>query len=164
MDEFAHVDGDTASMVDVGDKPDAHREAVASGSIDLQPATVEAMTDGEGVKDNVLATARVAAIQAVKRTWDDIPMCHQIPISNVDVDVDVREASVEARVAVKSTGKTGVEMEALNGVSRALLTVWDMVKAAEKTEDGQYPDTVIGDVRVEAKRKTVPEEESEASE
>jgi cyclic pyranopterin phosphate synthase len=162
VDEFAHVEDDSVSMVDVGGKPDAHREAVASGSIDLQATTVEAMADGEAVKDDVLGTARIAAIQAVKRTWDDIPLCHQLPISNVDVDFEVRESSVETRVTVASTGKTGVEMEALNGVSRALLTIWDMVKAAEKTEAGQYPETMIGDIRVESKRKTVPESESEA--
>ena len=157
MDEFSHVEDGTTTMVDVGDKPDVRREATASGVIDLEASTVAAVRDGGPVKDDVLATARVAAIQAVKRTWDDVPMCHQIPITNVDVAFDLGESSVSATVTVGSTGKTGVEMEALNGTTRALLTVWDMVKAAEKDADGQYPQTAIRDVRVEEKVKEATE-------
>lgn len=153
MAEFSHVEGDTASMVDVTDKPDVYREAVAAGEIALRPATVEAVREDAGVKDNVLPTARVAAIRAVKRTWDDIPMCHQLPVTDVTVEFEFAEATIEVRVSVTSTGKTGVEMEALNGVSRGLLTVWDMVKSAEKDAEGQYPETRIGDVRVERKVK-----------
>lgn len=157
MDEFSHIDGEKATMVDVSDKDDRRRESVATGSISVQPSTVTAIREGETVKGNVLGTARIAAIQAVKRTWDDIPMCHQIPITDISVEFDLRDASVGVRVSVTSTGKTGVEMEALNGASRALLTVWDMVKAAEKDEDGQYPDTRIEDISVEEKIKEAPE-------
>ncbi|NLV09105.1 cyclic pyranopterin monophosphate synthase MoaC [Halomicrobium sp. HM KBTZ05] len=153
MDEFSHVEDDAAQMVDVGDKAVVDRRAVASGRIDLEPSTAASIETGAVVKGNVLATARVAAIQAVKRTWDDIPMCHPLSIDGVTVDFEVREDGVESSVEVSSTGQTGVEMEALNGVTRALLTVWDMVKSAEKDDDGQYPDTRISDVRVEAKVK-----------
>jgi cyclic pyranopterin phosphate synthase len=153
MAEFSHIEDDDVSMVDITDKDDVRREATAAGRIDLKPATIEAIREGETVKGNVLSTARIAAIQAVKRTWDDIPLCHQISIGDVDVDFELGESSVRSRVTVRSTGKTGVEMEALNGVSRALLTVWDMVKAAEKDDAGQYPATAIGDITVEAKIK-----------
>jgi cyclic pyranopterin phosphate synthase len=158
MAEFSHVDGETASMVDVTDKPEVYREAVAAGEIALRPETVEAVRQDSGVKENALPTARVAAIRAVKRTWDDIPMCHQIPVTDVTVEFALGETAIEARVAVTSTGQTGVEMEALNGVTRGLLTVWDMVKSAEKDEEGQYPDTRIRDIRVERKVKGAVED------
>lgn len=154
MGEFSHVNGEGASMVDVSEKPDVRREATASGRIDLEPSTVTAIREGATVKEDVLATARVAAIQAVKRTWDEIPMCHQIPISDVTVHFDVEDDHVRATVSVVSIGQTGTEMEALNGVTRGLLTVWDMVKSAEKDEDGTYSGTEIRDVRVLTKKKT----------
>ena len=156
MDEFSHVTDDAAQMVDVGDKAVVDRKAVASGRIDLQPSTADSIETGAVVKGNVLATARVAAIQAVKRTWDDIPMCHPLSIDGVTVDFEIEEDGVTSTVEVSSTGQTGVEMEALNGVTRALLTVWDMVKSAEKDDGGQYPDTRISDVRVEQKIKGEP--------
>jgi len=155
-EEFSHIEDDRASMVDVGDKPEVERRSVAAGRIDLQQSTVEAVDSGDVVKGNVLAVARVAAIQAVKRTWDDVPMCHQIPITDVSVDFETVEGGIEATVEVASQGQTGVEMEALNGVTRALLTVWDMVKSAEKDDDGQYPEAEIRDVRVVEKRKGDP--------
>jgi len=101
----------------------------------------------------VLATARVGAVQAVKHTWETIPMCHQIPITNVDTDFSVGDDGIELTVAVETTGKTGCEMEALEGVTTGLNVVWDMVKAAEKDDDGQYPDTGITDVGVVEKEK-----------
>jgi len=147
--ELTHVDdsGD-AQMVDVGGKPDSKRRAVASGTIHLQPSTVEAIrADGIG-KGDVLATARIGSIQAVKQTWETIPMCHQIPITNVDTEFDVAEESVTLQVAVETVGKTGCEMEALEGVTTGLNVVWDMVKAAEKDDNGDYPLTGIDDVEV----------------
>ena len=153
MDEFSHLTDDAVQMVDVGDKSVVDRRAVASGRIDLEPSTAESIEAGAVVKGNVLATARVAAIQAVKRTWDDIPMCHPLSIDGVTVDFEVQDDGVESTVEVSSTGQTGVEMEALNGVTRALLTVWDMVKSAEKDGDGQYPDTRLTEVRVVEKIK-----------
>ena len=154
-DELTHTtDSGEAQMVDVGDKPDTARRAVARGEIRLQPSTIEAITGDEIGKGNVLATARVGAIQAVKHTWETIPMCHQIPITNVDAAFDLGADRVELTVAVETTGKTGCEMEAIQGVTTGLGVVWDMCKAVEKDADGQYPDTAIEDVRVVDKRKT----------
>ncbi len=153
-DNLTHVDesGDV-QMVDVGDKPDSSRRAVARGEIHLRESTVEAIRDDDVKKGDVLATARIGAIQAVKHTWETIPMCHQIPITNVDTEFDVRSDAVALTVAVETTGKTGCEMEALEGVTTGLNVVWDMVKAVEKDSDGQYPATRISDVRVVEKEK-----------
>jgi len=149
--EFTHMEDETAQMVDVTDKEDVRREATASGRVRLRPETVAAVREGDVEKGNVLSTARIAAIQAVKHTWEDVPMCHQIPVTGVDTIFEIEDEGIAARVTVTSTGKTGVEMEALNGVTRALLTVWDMVKSAEKDDDGGYPKTRIEDVEVEEK-------------
>ena len=153
-DELTHVDaaGD-AQMVDVGDKPDSQRRAVARGELHLQASTVAAIRADDVEKGDVLATARIGAIQAVKHTWETIPMCHQIPITNVDTDFTLDETTVELTVAVETVGKTGCEMEALEGVTTGLNVVWDMVKAAEKDESGQYPGTAIENVRVVEKEK-----------
>ena len=97
----------------------------------------------------------MGAVQAVKHTWETIPMCHQIPITNVDTEFQVEEDRIVLTVAVETTGKTGCEMEALEGVTTGLNVVWDMVKAAEKDEAGQYPDTRIADVHVVQKEKTL---------
>jgi len=152
--DLTHVDeeGD-ARMVDVGEKPDTARRAVARGEIRLQRSTLDAIRENEVGKGDVLATARIGAIQAVKHTWETVPMCHQIPVTNVDVAFDVDEERVAIEVAVETTGKTGCEMEALEGVTTGLNVVWDMVKAAEKDEEGEYPDTEIGEVRVVEKTK-----------
>jgi len=153
-DDLTHTDErGEAQMVDVGEKPDSHRRAVAAGRIDLRPETVRAVRDDEVGKGNVLATARVGAVQAVKHTWETVPMCHQIPITNVETDFALGETGVTLEVAVETTGKTGCEMEALEGVTTGLNVVWDMVKAAEKDEDGQYPGTRIENVRVLEKTK-----------
>ncbi|MFC7250838.1 cyclic pyranopterin monophosphate synthase MoaC [Halomicroarcula sp. GCM10025324] len=148
-DEFTHVEDEgEAQMVDVGGKADSKRRAVARGRIRLSAATLEAIAADEMEKGDVLATARVGAIQAVKHTWETIPLCHQIPVTNVDVSFDVDESAVEVTVAVDTVGKTGCEMEALQGVTTGLNVVWDMVKASEKDADGEYPTTAIEDVRV----------------
>ncbi|GAB3312419.1 cyclic pyranopterin monophosphate synthase MoaC [Haloplanus rallus] len=153
-DDLTHTDeSGNVQMVDVGDKPDTARRAVAAGTIHLQPSTVAAIRDDDIGKGDVLATARVGAVQAVKHTWETIPMCHQIPITNVETDFAVGEDRVDLTVAVETTGKTGCEMEALEGVTTGLNVVWDMVKAAEKDDDGEYPDTAISDVRVTEKVK-----------
>jgi cyclic pyranopterin phosphate synthase len=152
--DLTHVtdDGD-AQMVDVGEKPDTARRAVARGHIRLRESTVDAIRENGIGKGDVLAVARVGAIQAVKHTWETIPMCHQIPITNVDTSFDVADDRVTLEVAVETTGKTGCEMEALEGVTTGLNVVWDMVKAAEKDADGQYPGTRISDVEVVSKEK-----------
>lgn len=153
-DDLTHTtEAGDVQMVDVGDKPDTARRAVASGRLVLQASTIEAIESNEIGKGNVLATARVGTVQAVKHTWEAIPMCHQIPITNVETDFELQEASVVLTVVVETTGKTGCEMEAIHGVSVGLGVVWDMVKAAEKSSDGQYPATAIEDVRVVEKSK-----------
>ncbi|MFB6173279.1 MAG: cyclic pyranopterin monophosphate synthase MoaC [Halobacteriales archaeon] len=153
-DDLTHTtEAGDVQMVDVGDKPDVERRAVARGEIRLRESTVEAIREDGIGKGDVLATARIGAIDAVKHTWEAIPMCHGIPITNVDVAFDLKEDRVVCTVAVETTGKTGCEMEALQGVTAGLNTVWDMVKAAEKDADGGYPETRIGDVRVIEKRK-----------
>ena len=173
--ELTHTtaDGDV-QMVDVGAKPDTRRRAVAAGEIRLQRSTLEAVRADSIGKGDVLATARVGAIQAVKHTWETIPMCHQIPITNVDTafafqfddgdpngtdaadneaDTNTGTGTLTLEVAVETTGKTGCEMEALEGVTTGLNVVWDMVKAVEKDDDGQYPATAIENVRVLEKTK-----------
>jgi len=154
MAEFSHIHGDAVRMVDVSGKEEVHRRAVATGRIHLSPETLSAIREGAVVKGNVLATARVAAILAVKDTSRMIPMCHPIPIAGVEVGFSEGDGFLTATVEVKSTGRTGVEMEALTGVAVALLTVWDMVKSAEKDPDGQYPLTRIEGIRVVEKRKS----------
>ncbi|UPV74505.1 cyclic pyranopterin monophosphate synthase MoaC [Halorussus limi] len=159
--ELTHTDeSGEVQMVDVGDKPDTARRAVAAGEIRLRPETIGAIRDNDVKKGDVLATARVGAVQAVKHTWETIPMCHQIPITNVETDFELGDDRVTLEVAVETTGKTGCEMEALEGVTTGLNVVWDMVKAVEKRAesspedaDGPYPATGIEDVRVVEKTK-----------
>jgi cyclic pyranopterin phosphate synthase len=153
MAEFTHIGGDRVQMVDISGKGVVVREAVAEGRIRLRDATLRAIREGSTVKGNVLATARVAAILAVKETPRIIPLCHPIPLSGIDVDFADGEGFIQATVRVRSLGQTGVEMEALTGVSVALLTIWDMVKSVEKDAAGQYPETGIEGIRVLSKRK-----------
>ena len=153
MPVFTHLDDDRARMVDVSAKGELYRKAVAAGTITLRPDTLKAIREGTVVKGNVLATARVAATLAVKDTPRIIPMCHAIPVHGIDITFDLTDTAISARVTVISAGKTGVEMEALVGVSTALLTIWDMVKSAEKDEHGQYPVTGISEIRVLEKVK-----------
>jgi len=153
MPEFSHISDGKASMVDVSLKPDQTREAIAQGTIILQHETISAIQDGTVIKGNVLATARVAAVLGVKDTPRIIPMCHAIPVHHISVDFTVQNDRIITSVLVRSSGKTGVEMEALVGVNIALLTIWDMVKSAEKDADGQYPSTKITDVHVVSKVK-----------
>ena len=127
--------------------------AVAIGAIRLAESTIEAIQKGEIEKGDVLTVSRVAAIQAVKETPRIVPMCHPIPITKVEVQFEIGPERVLAKVEVTSVGKTGVEMEALTGVSTALLNVWDMVKSMEKDESGNYPETAIEEIKVAEKRK-----------
>ncbi|MDD1669739.1 MAG: cyclic pyranopterin monophosphate synthase MoaC [Methanomicrobiales archaeon] len=153
MAEFTHMKGDRVQMVDISGKEEVAREAVAEGRIRLRGETLRAIREGTAIKGNVLATARVAAILAVKETPRIIPLCHPIPLSGIEVDFTDGEGFIRATVRVRSRGPTGVEMEALTGVSVALLTIWDMVKSAEKDASGQYPETGIDGIRVLEKRK-----------
>ncbi len=150
---LTHVDERGVKMVGVGHKENVLRSAVAKGRIRLKPETVEMIKAGKSRKGNVMATAQVAGILAVKKTPELIPLCHQIPLTGVDVTLNLGKDYVEATCEVRTTYKTGVEMDALTGVTVALLTVWDMVKAAEKDENGQYPVTRMEDIRVVRKVK-----------
>lgn len=141
-------------MVDVSEKPDVVREAIATGVIRLKSGTVDLIRRGKVEKGDPVCAAKVAATLAAKNTSGLIPFCHPLPLSIVRVDVDCSgDESVDVRCFVKTRAQTGVEMEALTGVMTGLLTVWDMVKQYEKDAEGQYPSTVIEDVRVVSKVK-----------
>ena len=152
-DEFTHLTDSGVHMVEVGAKPDQKRRAVASGQIFLDENTVKMIQDEEIKKGNVLTTAQIAAIQAVKNTSSIIPLCHPLNLTGIEVDFDVEPDVITCTCAVNTLGKTGVEMEAITGVSVGLLTIWDMVKAVEKDGDGQYPDTKISEIKVLKKEK-----------
>jgi cyclic pyranopterin phosphate synthase len=129
------------------------RKAQAGGKIFLSPKTVEEIKAGRVRKGNPLPVAEVAAMNAAKQTHLLIPHCHQIPLDAVRVDFDIHGDSIEAVCYVSARARTGVEMEALVGVSVALNTIWDMVKYLEKDDRGQYPFTKITDIRVIQKIK-----------
>ncbi len=133
---LTHVDAQgRVRMVDVGDKPDTERVAVARGEIAMRPETLRLIVEQGLPKGDVLATAQVAGIMAAKRTPELIPLCHPIPITQVEVAfrIDEPAARIEITATVHSRGQTGVEMEALTAVSVAALTIYDMAKAAEKS-------------------------------
>ena len=140
-------------MVDIQAKPDVPRRAVATGTIRLRAATVRAIRAGRVEKGDPIAAAEVAGLQAIKSTWQALPHCHPIPLTSAAVELEVRPATVVCTTTVAATYKTGVEMEALYGVSVALLTVWDMVKSLEKDARGQYPAARIEGIRVVSKEK-----------
>lgn len=123
-----------ARMVDVSDKKDTDRIGVASGKIRMLPETFRMINDRKIKKGDVLAVAQVAGIMAAKRTWEAIPMCHPIPITGIDIHFSLfpDSSEIEAVASVKTTGKTGIEMEALHAVSVALLTIYDMCKAVDR--------------------------------
>jgi cyclic pyranopterin phosphate synthase len=134
-EKLTHFDDrGAAHMVDVGAKDETHRVAVAAGSIRMKPATLALVASGTSKKGDVLGVARIAAIQAAKRTSDLIPLCHPVPLTSVSVDfrVDEEASSVACRVTAECTARTGVEMEALAAVSVALLTIYDMCKAVDR--------------------------------
>jgi len=141
------------SMVDISEKAKVHREAVAVGSIRLKPDTIQKLTSGQTEKGDAIQIAKIAGIQAAKLTPLIIPLCHPIQIEYVDIKTKILRDSVEITAKVVSEGKTGVEMEALTAVSVALLNIWDVVKAYEKDEKGQYPSTVIERISVKSKVK-----------
>ena len=140
-------------MVDVSEKPVVKRQAEAEGKIQLSPDTISKIKKGEIKKGDPLLIAEVAAMNAAKQTHLLIPQCHQIPLDTVSVAFDISKDSILARCRVKTFARTGVEMEALVGVSIALNTLWDVVKYLEKDDGGQYPFTEITDIRVVKKEK-----------
>ena len=137
----------------VHEKPIVYRRAVAEGELALGARSLSALRRARVPKGNPLPAAELAALLALKRTPDLIPHCHPVPITGARVDVTRSRTGVHARVEVEALWRTGVEMEALVGVTIALLTVWDMVKDLEKDGDGLYPNARLGPVRVVAKEK-----------
>jgi cyclic pyranopterin phosphate synthase len=130
LDESGRV-----QMVDVGQKPDTERVAVAKGEVTMQPETLRLIAEGGAPKGDVLTTAQIAGIMAAKRTPNLIPLCHPLQLTQVEVEFEIDEANarIEITTTVRCRGKTGVEMEALTAVSVAALTIYDMAKAVEKT-------------------------------
>ena len=134
-------------MVDVGHKPEQRRVARAEGVVRCQPATIAALRDQALPKGDELTVAKIAAIQAAKRTDELIPLCHSLPLDAVELDFQIEADAIRIRAEVTTTAKTGVEMEALTAVSVAALTIYDMCKAVDKQ-------MVIGEIRVTEKTKT----------
>lgn len=146
--ELTHLDAaGRADMVDVGDKPDSERMAIAAGCVLMQPETFRLIQEGALKKGDVLTIARIAGIMAAKRTSELIPLCHPIPLTKISVDLvlDSVTHSVQITATARTTGKTGVEMEALTAVSIAALTIYDMAKAVDRTMQ-------ISDIRLLEKR------------
>ena len=145
---------DKPRMVDISGKPPIFREAVAEGFLRLKPETLRLVREGLVEKGDPLSVASVMATLAAKETPKIIALCHLIPITSVKVDYDFPDDStVRVSAVVKTQAQTGVEMEALTAVAVALLNIWDMVKAYEKDEEGQYPQTLIKSIRVVRKLK-----------
>ena len=133
MNELSHTDEKgKAKMVDVSQKPDQEREAVARGFIQLQQETVELIRQNQIKKGDVLTVAEIAGIQGAKRTGELIPLCHPLQLWKIDVKCTLQEKGVKVECTTLCVGKTGVEMEALTGVNVALLTIYDMCKAVDK--------------------------------
>jgi cyclic pyranopterin phosphate synthase len=130
---LSHIGADgRAQMVDVSAKPVSVRRAIASGKIRLQPETIELINKNQIAKGDVLATARIAGIQAAKQTAQLIPLCHTLPLGEVKIDLVASADGIEAKCTARTVAQTGVEMEALTGVTIALLTIYDMCKAVDK--------------------------------
>ena len=153
MREKKYMTTKDISMIDVSEKEITKRTAIASGKIYLLKETLLKIKKREILKGDPLIVGEVAAINAIKMTSQLIPLCHQIPIKKVDFKTKVTDSYVEVKVIVIALAQTGVEMEALVGVSTFLNVIWDMTKYLEKDEEGQYPNTKISDIRVEKKEK-----------
>jgi cyclic pyranopterin monophosphate synthase len=147
MRRLTHIGSDgRARMVDVSAKPMSNRRAVAAGKIKLQSKTIELITKDQIAKGNVFATARIAGIQAAKQTAQLIPLCHTLPLGEVKIDIVTSNEGAEVKCTAQTVAQTGVEMEALVGVTVALLTIYDMCKAVDKQMR-------ISDVRLLSKTK-----------
>ena len=141
-------------MVDISDKPEIFREATATGIIKLKPETIQLVKKRKIAKGDPLHAAKIAGILAAKKTSALIPLCHPLPLTNVEVEIKILDKSrVQATATVKTKAQTGVEMEALTATAISLLTIWDMVKQYEKDAEGQYPSTAIENVHVVRKVK-----------
>lgn len=134
--QLSHIDkSGNAKMVDVGDKPISHRTARARGQIILLPSTIDLIKQGLTKKGDVLTVAKIAGIQAAKKTYELIPLCHPLILNQIDIDLQIDDSlpGIQIESTIVTDGKTGVEMEALTAVSVAALTVYDMIKAVEKS-------------------------------
>jgi cyclic pyranopterin phosphate synthase len=140
-------------MIDISEKPEAYREAIAEGIIRLKPETIKRVKEGRVEKGDPISIAKIAAILAAKQTPSLIPLTHPIPITSVDVSTNILEDHIKVRVSVKTTYKTGCEIDALVAASVALLTIFDVVKKYEKDEKGEYPSMSIDQIKVVRKRK-----------
>ncbi|MDA3838278.1 MAG: cyclic pyranopterin monophosphate synthase MoaC [Candidatus Delongbacteria bacterium] len=133
-EKFSHVDENgKANMVDVGDKPDMTRTASAEGKIFINSTAMDLILENKNKKGDVLTTAQIAGIQGGKKTSELIPLCHPLMISKLDVSTEIFDDHIKVTSFAKCTGKTGIEMEALTAVNVALLTIYDMCKAVDKT-------------------------------
>jgi cyclic pyranopterin phosphate synthase len=147
MKRLTHIAADgRARMVDVSAKPLSARTAVAAGTISLRKETTDLVRKNEISKGDVIATAKIAAIQAAKQTAHLIPLCHTLPLSEVKIDIDISDDGARVRCTARTVAQTGVEMEALTGVAVALLTIYDMCKAVDKEME-------ISGIRLVEKRK-----------
>ena len=140
-------------MIDVGNKKVVKRTATAEGALLLKESTLKKIMSGEVKKGDVIVASKLAGIQGAKATSSTLPLCHQIPLSSIDLELTAGKDQLRCRCTVSADYKTGVEMEALVGVATALLNAWDMVKYLEKDKSGQYPGTQIVGVRVLSKTK-----------
>jgi len=146
----------SVAMVDVSGKAEIFREATATGTIRLKPETVNLIKEGKIAKGDPLYTAKIAGVLAAKKTSSLVPLCHPLPLTNVEVEAKITsKTTVAVSATVKAKAQTGVEMEALVAASVALLTIWDMVKQYEKDANGQYPTTAIENIHVVRKFKQV---------
>jgi len=141
-------------MVDITGKPKVYREATATGKIRLKPETINLIKSGKVEKGDPIYTAKIAGTLAAKETSILIPFCHPLPLTNVKVDIEIiNESTIKVSSMAKTEAQTGVEMEALVATAISLLTIWDMVKQYEKDAEGQYPFTIIEEIRVVKKVK-----------
>jgi cyclic pyranopterin phosphate synthase len=143
-----------AYMVDISKKESVYREAIAEGFIRLRKETVELIRRDAIEKGDVITVSKIAGILAAKKVSELLPLCHTIPLTYVDIDLKLLDDGIKVTTVVRTNAQTGVEMEALTATSIALLNIWDMVKKYEKDEMGQYPETVITNIRVVRKYKS----------
>lgn len=145
-EKFSHIDNKgKVKMVDVSQKKNTERKAIATGKVIMNPSTLKMIKNGEMKKGAVLETARISGVMGVKKTPDIIPMCHPLLISGIDIEFEFEDKNkIKIKAVVKNSGKTGVEMEALTGVSIAALTIYDMCKAVDKA-------MIINDIKLKYK-------------
>jgi len=140
-------------MIDISKKPEQYREAVASGEIKLKPETIKMIREGRIEKGDPIQIAKLTGIQGAKFTPSVMPLCHPIPVESTDVNINIEDDKIIVKARVIANSKTGVEMEALTAVTIALLNLWDVIKKYEKDDKGQYPTTMISNIKVLRKVK-----------